>query len=97
MVSKGFALGALLVFAGCGGVATVKPDPPMDESKQIEQAVKNLASEDASQRGIAVATLGSAGPAAKSYIGDLKKLENDADANVRTLAKDAIRKIEKGN
>jgi len=85
-----------LVLAGCGGVAAVKPDPSMDQSKQLEQAVKNLSSEDASQRGIAVATLGAAGPAAKDHLADLKKLESDSDANVRNLAKDAI-KIETAN
>ena len=97
MLSKRFALGVLLVFAGCGGVAAVKSDPPMDEAKQYEQAAKNLSSEDVSQRGIAVATLGAAGPAAKSYLSDLKKLENDPDANIRLLVKDAVKKIEKGN
>jgi hypothetical protein len=96
MACKRITLAVLLALAGCGPSA-VKPDPPMETSKQYEQAAKNLASTDASQRGIAVATLGAAGPAAKEYVGDLKKLESDPDPNVRQLVKDAIQKIEKGN
>jgi hypothetical protein len=97
MGCKHHLFGVTLLFAGCGGVAAVKPDPPMDKSQMLAQAVKNLSSEDASQRGIAVATLGEAGPAAKDHLGDLKKLESDQDANVQRLARYAILKIEKGN
>lgn len=97
MHCKKLAFGACFILAGCGGVAAVKPDPPMNESQQLAQAVNNLRSEDASQRSIAVATLGMAGPAAKPHLDDLKKLENDKDAVVKNLVKDAIQKIDKGN
>jgi HEAT repeat protein len=97
MVCKRLLLCSLIAFAGCGGVAAIKPDPQMDQSQQLAQAAKNLSSEDPVQRGIAIATLGAAGPAAKSYVADLKRLENDRDPNVQNLAKDAIKKIEKGS
>ena len=96
MAYRRIVLASLIVLAGCGPTAAVKPDPPLDDSKQIEQAAKNLQSENEVQRSIAVATLGRFGASAKPYVGDLKKLENDPDANVRALVKDAIQKIEKG-
>ena len=95
MGSKWIALAGLALAVGCG-TATVKPDPPLDDTKKNEISLKNLASEDPVQRGIAAASIGSLGAAGKQYLPDLKKLENDSDANVRERVKEAIQKIEKG-
>jgi len=97
MAFKRWALAAALTAAGCGGTATVKPDPPVDDAKKLELAVKNLESPDPTQRAIAVGTLGMSGSAAKPHLDALKKLEKDPNKDVRERVKEAIAKIEKGS
>lgn len=60
----------------------------------VPDLVPFLTSEDAELRRNAVRTLRAIGPAAKPFIPDIKKLEEDQDEAVRTSAKDAVAFLE---
>ena len=95
MASSRIAFAALALLIGCG-TPTTPPAPPLDDDKLQEISLKNLQSEDAVQRMIAVSTLGALGAKSKDHLSEVKKLVNDSNENVRNAAKDAVQKIEKG-